>query len=95
MMVEKEQKNNVIYVGKKNVMSYVLAVVTIFNKGENEAVIMSRGRSISKAVDIAEITRNRFLPEVTVSKINIGTEEMTTKEGNKTNVSIIEITLKK
>lgn len=88
-------KNNAVYVGKKNVMSYVLAVVTIFNKGENEVQIMSRGRSISKAVDIAEITRNRFLPEVRVSDIKIGTEEMTTKEGAKTNVSIIEITLKK
>ena len=56
---------------------------------------MSRGRSISKAVDIAEITRNRFMPEVKVLDIKIGTEEMTTKEGTKTNVSIIEITLKK
>jgi DNA-binding protein len=88
-------ENNTIYVGKKNVMSYVLAVVTLFNKGENDVRIMSRGRSISKAVDIAEITRNRFLPEVKVSDIKIGTEEMTTKEGNKTNVSTIEITLKK
>jgi DNA-binding protein Alba len=88
-------KNNIIYVGKKNVMSYVLAVVTLFNKGEKEVHIMSRGRSISKAVDIAEITRNRFLPEVKVLEISIGTEEMTTKEGNKTNVSTIEIILKK
>ncbi len=88
-------ENNAIYVGKKNVMSYVLAVVTLFNKGQNEVVIMSRGRSISKAVDIAEITRNRFMPETKVSDIKIGTEEMTTKEGSKTNVSSIEITLKK
>ncbi|MFQ5800469.1 MAG: DNA-binding protein Alba [Candidatus Hydrothermarchaeales archaeon] len=88
-------ENNAIYVGKKNVMSYVLAVVTLINKGEKEVVIMSRGRSISKAVDIAEITRNRFMPEVKVSDIKIGTEEMTSKEGNKTNVSTIEITLKK
>ncbi len=88
-------ENNIVYVGKKNVMSYVLAVVTIFNKGEKDAQIMSRGRSISKAVDIAEITRNRFLPELKVSDIKIGTEEMTTKEGTKTNVSTIEITLKK
>jgi DNA-binding protein Alba len=35
------------------------------------------------------------LPEAEVSDIKIGTEEMTTKDGNKTNVSIIEITLKK
>ena len=88
-------ENNAVYVGKKNIMSYVLAVVTLFNKGAKEAVIMSRGRSISKAVDIAEVTRNRFMPELKVGDIKIGTEEMTTKEGNKTNVSIIEITLKK
>lgn len=88
-------ENNTVYVGKKNIMSYVLAVVTVFNKGEAEVKIMSRGRSISKAVDIAEIARNRFMPEVNVSDIRIGTEEMTTKEGTKTNVSTIEITLKK
>jgi DNA-binding protein len=88
-------ENNSIYVGKKNVMSYVLAVVTLINKGSKDAVIKSRGRSISKAVDIAEITRNRFMPELKVADITIGTEEMTTKEGNKTNVSTIEITLKK
>ncbi len=88
-------ENNTVFVGKKNVMSYVLAAVTLFNKGEKEAMIKARGRSISKAVDIAEITRNRFLPELKVSAIEIGTEEMTTKEGNKTNVSTIEITLKK
>lgn len=94
-MKSKMTENNSILVGKKNVMSYVLAVVTLFNKGEKEVVIKSRGRSISKAVDIAEITKNRFMPEVEVHDIKIGTEEMTTKEGNKTNVSIIEITLKK
>jgi DNA-binding protein len=88
-------ENNAVYVGKKNVMSYVLAVVTLFNKGEKEVRIMSRGRAISKAVDIAEITKNRFMPETNVSDIKIGTEEMTTKEGNKTNVSTIEITMKK
>jgi DNA-binding protein Alba len=50
-----------ILVGNKNVMSYVLACVTLFNKGANEVVIKARGRLISRAVDVAEITRHRFM----------------------------------
>jgi len=53
-----------ILVGNKNVMSYVLACVTLFNKGANEVVIKARGRLISRAVDVAEITTRRFLPEI-------------------------------
>ena len=55
---------NVIYVGHKPPMSYVLAVVTQFNTSHSdEVVIKARGRSISTAVDAAEITRNRFVTD--------------------------------
>ncbi len=56
--------DNIIYVGNKPVMNYVLAVVTQFNNGANEVLIKARGRAISRAVDVAEIARNRFLTEV-------------------------------
>ena len=55
---------NVIYVGHKPPMSYVLAVVTQFNtSGSDEVIIKARGRSISTAVDAAEIVRNRFVTD--------------------------------
>ena len=86
--------DNVIYIGNKSVMSYVLAVVTQFKNGFNEIVIKARGRAISRAVDTAEVVRNKFMPGVTIKDIAIGTEEMVGDGGEKANVSSMEITLK-
>lgn len=76
-------------------MSYVLAVVTQFNSGSTEVVIKARGRAISRAVDAAEITRNRFVHDAVVKDIRIGTETITNEEGRTSNVSSIEIALSK
>jgi len=88
-------EENVIYVGNKPVMNYVLACITQFNEGANEVRIKARGRAISRAVDVAEIVRNRFMPEVEVKDIKIGTEELETEDGETINVSTIEIVLEK
>jgi archaea-specific DNA-binding protein len=77
MAEERRTDENVIYVGKKPPMSYVLAVVTQFNSGSAEVVIKARGRSISTAVDTAEIVRNRFITDTKVKDIIIGTESIT------------------
>jgi len=89
------RETNVVYIGRKPVMNYVLAVMTSFNASNVDKVVLkARGRSISAAVDVAEISRRRFLDDVTVDKIDIGTEEITIKEENRTkNVSTMEITL--
>ena len=84
---------NTIFVGNKPPMSYVLAVVTQFNGGSDEVTIKARGRAISRAVDTAEITRNRFIKDAKVKSISIGTETITNEEGKTSNVSSIEITL--
>ena len=86
---------NVIYVGNKPPMSYVLAVVTQFNTtGSEEVVIKARGRAISRAVDTAEIVRNRFVTDAELKDIKIGTESITNEEeGRTSNVSSIEIIL--
>jgi DNA-binding protein len=86
--------DNIIYVGNKPVMNYVLAVVTQFNNGADEVLIKARGRAISRAVDVAEISRKRFLTEVDVKGIEISTESLSTETGE-TNVSAIEITVAK
>ena len=93
-MTEKETSDeNTIFVGNKPPMSYVLAVVTQFNGGSDEVVIKARGRAISRAVDTAEITRNRFVQNAKVKEIKIGTESITNEEGRSSNVSSIEISL--
>ena len=59
-------EDDVVFVGNKPVMNYVLAVVTQFNSGAKDVRIMARGRAISRAVDVAEVSRSRFLPDVTL-----------------------------
>jgi len=87
-------EDDVVFVGNKPVMNYVLAVVTQFNNGAEDVRIMARGRTISRAVDVAEVSRSRFLSDVTVKGISITTEVLNTERGE-TNVSAIEITLGK
>ena len=87
--------DNVVFVGRKPTMSYVLAVITQFTDGQKEVHVKARGRSISRAVDVSEIVKNRFLGDVKVKSIEIGTEEREVEDGNKINVSTIDIHLLK
>ena len=88
-------QDNVVYIGNKPVMNYVLAVVTQMNGGTSEVILKARGRAISRAVDVAEIVRNRFIPETELGSIDISTEELSNMEGSSSNVSAIEIQLNK
>ena len=92
---KRKTDENVIFIGNKSPMSYVLAVVTEFNSGLKEVVLKARGRAISTAVDAAEITRNRFVTDAKLKEIKIGTESITNEEGRTSNVSSIEICLTK
>ena len=88
-------EENIVYIGNKPVMNYVLAVVTQMNSRVTEVILKARGRAISRAVDVAEIVRNRFISDVDVKSINISTEEIVGNEGTSSNVSAIEIRLSK
>ncbi len=93
--VTEKRDENTVFIGKKGVMGYVLAVVTQFNNGAESVVLKARGKLISRAVDVAEIVRNRFLTEVTINDITIKTEELASEDGSMSKVSAIEITLGK
>lgn len=89
-------ESNAVLIGRKPVMNYVLACITSFHGGAKEVSIKARGKAISRAIDVAEVVRRRFLPNVKVAKIGIGTEELPAQEGNQiSNVSTIEITLER
>ena len=89
-------RDNSIYIGRKPLMNYVLAVVTQLNQGSDSCILKARGRSISKVVDVAEIVRQRFMKDIVdVEKIEIGSEELDESDGRTRSVSTIEITLKK
>ena len=92
------EKPGIVFIGSKTPMDYVLAVMTRLSANDSkEMVLKARGQAITTAVDVAEITRNRFLKDLKVSKIAIGTEEMPAREGeNRARmVSTMEITLTK
>jgi DNA-binding protein len=85
--------DNSIFVGNKPFMNYVTAVVMQFTvKNADEVTIKARGKFISRAVDIAEVTTKRFLEgQVEVKDIKIDSEEFENKEGKLVRVSTQEI----
>jgi len=85
-------EDNIVYIGTKPVMNYVLAVVTQFNTGIPEVVIKARGKTIVRAVDTAEIVIRQFLPDVDKKEVSIGTEAVETESGTM-NISTIKIVL--
>ena len=98
VMKEMAEKSDVVFVGNKPPMSYVLALITAFSGGNaKEITLKARGQAITTAVDVAEITRSRFMKDLKVGKIAIGTAEMPPREGENRSrmVSTIEITLTK
>jgi len=89
--------DNSVFVGNKPFMNYVTAVVMQFTtKRTPEVIVKARGKFISRAVDVAEVSAKRFLDNgVKVKDIQISSEEFTNKEGRDVRVSNIEITLVK
>jgi DNA-binding protein len=86
---------NVVFIGKKPVMNYVVALMAFFNSGTKKIVVKARGRAISRAVDTVELSRRAFVKDLQLQSIAISTEEVTRSEGQKANVSAIEITVTK
>jgi DNA-binding protein len=87
-------RSNTVFIGRKPVLNYVLACMTLFKSGTEEVLVKARGRAISHAVDVVEVLRNRFMHDMKVGDIIIGTEELTSEEHNTPmNVSTIEIKL--
>ena len=99
-MTEATATSSAVLIGKKPIMNYVLACITFFHGGAKDVSIKARGRSISRAIDVAEVVRHRFLPDVKIKAVAIGTDQflpIDREEGDNTqgatNVSTIEITL--
>jgi len=99
-VISKNEKtdDNVVFIGIKPFMNYVTSVVVQFTtKGRKEVVIKARGKFITRAVDVAEVARKRFLEKdnIKVKDVKIDSEEFENKDKRIVNVSTIEITLSK
>ena len=96
--IEEREDTNIIFIGEKPFMNYVKGVVTQFKtKMQREVIVKARGKFISRAVDVAEVSAKKFLKEdnIKVKSITINSEEFENKEGRKVSVSTIEIVLEK
>ncbi|MFW9941018.1 MAG: DNA/RNA-binding protein AlbA [Candidatus Thorarchaeota archaeon] len=78
-----------VFIGRKKSINYVMAAMVVLN--DKPVRLLARGRSISRAVDVAEILRNKFMKGATYGEILINTETITNTDGTNNNVSSIEI----
>lgn len=92
-----ENNDHVVFIGEKPFMNYVTGVIMQFTtQNAEEVVIKARGKFISRAVDVAEVSSKRFLDDsVETGNIVIGSEEFKNKENRDIRVSFIEITLRR
>ncbi|MCC5446916.1 DNA-binding protein Alba [Candidatus Nanobsidianus stetteri] len=91
-------EQTIIYIGNKPFMNYVTAVAMQFTSQDaKEVVIKARGRYISRAVDVAEVVRKKFMAgQVDIKSISIDSEErQVDQSGKKRRISSIEIVLVK
>ena len=86
-------EQNLVRVGRKPIMNYVTACVTLFNSGNEEVMVRARGRTIEKAIDIVQMLKRGFLKNLTIQSIDVGSENVKRVDGTRGNISIIEITL--
>jgi DNA-binding protein len=75
-------------------MSYVMATLATFNNDNETVHLKARGRAITTAVDVAEITRKRYMNGMEHPEITIGTEQVEDDRGTR-NVSTMTIILSK
>lgn len=87
-------EGNMIRVGKKPVLNYVMACVTLFSSGNNEIIIRGRGKAITKAVDITEMLRRSFTKDLIIKSIKVGSEDIKRMQ-EEFPISIIEIVITK
>ncbi len=94
-MEKEEIDKDTVFIGKKPIMSYVLAILTHINSGNNNVFIKARGMSISKAVDVSQLVIRKFSRELKVFNVEIGTEEIKDQDNKTKNVSYISIELRR
>jgi len=88
---------SIVYIGKKPIMNYVVATMTVLNSRENtgKVVLKARGQAITQLVNVVEILRNKFLRDIKIDDITIGTEELEGNDDQLRRVSVMEIILRR
>ncbi len=77
-------------VGRKDVMRYVTACVTLFNKGEREIILRARGRNIENCIRTIMLLKNGFYSNLKIKKINLVSDELRRDDGRVIYVGALE-----
>jgi len=93
--MDEKPKRDLVIMGIKPVMNYVVACLTLFNDGNETVRIRARGKHINKAVDTVQLLKRVFLRDLIIRKTKIGTDLLIRDDGNEAKVSTIEIVLEK
>lgn len=93
MSANSSGKRNLVIMGVKPLMNYVVACLSLFNGGAETVLIRARGKHISKAVDLVELIKRVFLRDAEIRGIKLGTDDLVRDDGKDAKVSIIEIML--
>ncbi len=91
--MDEKPKRDLVIMGIKPIMNYVVACMTLFNDGNETVRIRARGKHINKAVDTVQLLRRVFLRDLVVRKTKIGTDLLIRDDGNEAKVSTIEIVI--
>ena len=88
-----EKKNDVIFIGKKPIMSYVTSAIIQLTSFDS-ITIKARGMSIGPAVDVTQVLMKRT-DAFEIGQIRINSESLESQDGRTRNVSTIEIPISK
>jgi DNA-binding protein len=88
-----EQLKTVIIGKSKPILNYITACITIFNQGSESLVLRARGEAINSAVEVFQLLRNRFIGDISISKVSIDSDTITTRRGKSLSLPVLEITL--
>ena len=88
------ETHNTIFIGTKPIMSYVTATLTQL-ASLSIVTVVARGKRITQAIDVSQMIVKR-MNEVgyEISDVRVSSDSLTSKDGQKRNVSKIEIDIK-
>lgn len=92
-MMINTSEGDIVLIGKKPIMNYVVACLTLFDSGICPVKIKARGMAITRAVDAVELLRRAFMKNLKIDEIKIGTQEFVKSKGVDNRVSTIEIVI--
>lgn len=88
---EPSRAGNVILIGKKPLMTYVTATLVQL-VSEPTVIVKARGKSIVRAVDVAQIIVKRMdNMGYKIGTVKLGSQTIQSEDGRERNVSTIEV----